>query len=465
MVNQTYKRYLNSNISAFLLPALSAIAIALSFFIDYKFAIILIFIGIIIFIFLTKAENLLLYGVIAFIPLFELSKFIGFATIPLILGIAFTFLWTIRVLTGGSKIYFTKEYMLFLSLFFIIVIASFMGADFDNSKYPIRLYFQSFLLVLLLANVFNNMESISYVSWVLVISITLISLLSLIETIGIYDLGFRELHEKEIFMRGKEVIERYGATRGDPNFWAVQLNIAFPFVFSFFILYQKLWIRISLSLLSGILLFSLFKTYSMSGILGIALIVCLTLIYSTKLKGSNKILGIFISLLIALSIIYFMPEEYKYRVSSKLFSGDDTTTGRIYSWIGGIKMIASNPLFGVGPGNSIFELPKYMEVWNPFKAVHNAYLSFGGEIGIPGLIIFLGIIAIAIRGLRRSIDLAKKCDDIRGVILGNSIYISLVAFLFQAIALDLQADKYLYVLLGMAMAFKHSVLKASTYAK
>jgi O-antigen ligase len=293
----------------------------------------------------------------------------------------------------------------------------------------------------------------------------LISLLSLFETYGIYDLGFRELHEREMFMFGKEVVDRYGATRGDPNFWAVQLNITFPFVIGLFILHRKLWIRSALFLFSGILLLSLFTTYSISGLLGASLVLLLSLIYSANFKKKYKIAGVIITFIIAFSIFYFLPAVYKYRVTLKLSGGEDVTSGRFDTWIGGINMIISNPLFGVGPGNSMWELPRYMGIGAQFKATHNAYLAIGGETGIIGLIIFLGIILTVIKGLHQSIRLAKMASDMKGLVLGRAIYISLIVFLFQAMALDLQADKYLYILLGMAMAFKHSILKPFIYAK
>lgn len=80
-----------------------------------------------------------------------------------------------------------------------------------------------------------------------------------------------------------------------------------------------------------------------------------------------------------------------YKVSDFLGGWDvDSFKKREMLALSAIKMIRSSPLFGVGAGNFVVNLPKY-RVGNFYwmQPVHNIFLLAWSEIGILGLIVFL----------------------------------------------------------------------------
>jgi hypothetical protein len=60
---------------------------------------------------------------------------------------------------------------------------------------------------------------------------------------------------------------------------------------------------------------------------------------------------------------------------------------RVLLWSQGLKMLASNPLFGAGP-------KQYMEIAG--QAAHNAFVHIFGELGFPGGTFFLGMFYVAL---------------------------------------------------------------------
>ena len=65
-----------------------------------------------------------------------------------------------------------------------------------------------------------------------------------------------------------------------------------------------------------------------------------------------------------------------------------------------IELTLKHPLFGVGPGN-------FQAITETWHVTHNTYTEFSSEAGIPALAIFLTIIGLAFRNLRR----VRKAPD------------------------------------------------------
>jgi putative inorganic carbon (hco3(-)) transporter len=90
----------------------------------------------------------------------------------------------------------------------------------------------------------------------------------------------------------------------------------------------------------------------------------------------------------------------------------DSNTFRIIAWNAGVQMIEKHPLLGLGPEGPKYHFQEYVppDVWNRGRpgstsTLHNVYLQYGAERGIPALLVFLWLLGQILvvdfwRGLR-----------------------------------------------------------------
>jgi O-antigen ligase len=96
-------------------------------------------------------------------------------------------------------------------------------------------------------------------------------------------------------------------------------------------------------------------------------------------------------------------------------------------------MFGNHPLTGVGLGNFVVVEPSYADqnlnldrvglIVNQPHRTHNTYLEVAAELGVPGLLLFLGVIGAALRPAVRGIArLAARADPLeapaRGLVAG-----------------------------------------------
>jgi O-antigen ligase len=136
-------------------------------------------------------------------------------------------------------------------------------------------------------------------------------------------------------------------------------------------------------------------------------------------------------------------------------------TGRIKIWQRGIGYMLQYPVFGVGAGNfnaaegrlSPFAQRQQLGRGVKWSAAHNSYIQVGAELGIPGLVMFVGMIATAFVALRRS---SRRGGVARvsyaGPELTQAISAALIGFVVGAIFLSLAYSEILFTLLALAVA-------------
>jgi len=124
--------------------------------------------------------------------------------------------------------------------------------------------------------------------------------------------------------------------------------------------------------------------------------------------------------------------------------------GRLQIWNRGIGYMLENPVLGVGPGNfSIAEgtLSPQAErqqygIGVRWNAPHNSFVQIGAELGLPGLALYLAVIASTFLALRRGGDLAPALSA------------SLLGFVVGSFFLSLAYSEMLYTLVALAAAMR-----------
>ena len=113
------------------------------------------------------------------------------------------------------------------------------------------------------------------------------------------------------------------------------------------------------------------------------------------------------------SIFLFSPPVMRERFTSLFHARQvDSNQFRIIAWNAGVEMIEKHPLLGLGPEGPKYHFQEYVppDTWASrppgfYQHLHNVYLQYGAERGIPALLVFLWLLGQILvdfwRGLAR----------------------------------------------------------------
>jgi O-antigen ligase len=139
-------------------------------------------------------------------------------------------------------------------------------------------------------------------------------------------------------------------------------------------------------------------------------------------------------------------------------------TGRLQIWGRGVGYMTQYPVFGVGPGNfqaaegtlSPHAERQQFGVGVRWNAAHNTFIQVGAELGIPGLVLFLAIIASTFGALRRGAR--QRRSRVRPpsgkAQLTQALTASLIGFLVGAFFLSLAYSEMFYTLVALAVGLQ-----------
>ena len=119
-----------------------------------------------------------------------------------------------------------------------------------------------------------------------------------------------------------------------------------------------------------------------------------------------------VAVLVTFFVLAMASDQYWKQMNTILSDVDYNRTeesGRMQIWKRGVGYMFRHPVFGVGPGNfqaaegtlSPFASRQEFGIGVRWNAAHNSYIQIGAELGIPGLVMFVGIIATTFGALRR----------------------------------------------------------------
>jgi putative inorganic carbon (hco3(-)) transporter len=124
--------------------------------------------------------------------------------------------------------------------------------------------------------------------------------------------------------------------------------------------------------------------------------------------------------------------------------------GRLQIWSRGLGYMLDNPLLGVGPGNfqvaegtlSPMAERQQFGIGVRWNAPHNSFVQIGAELGLPGLALYVAILAAAFAALRQSGQLAR------------TLAAALAGFVVGSFFLSLAYSEMLYTLVALAAALR-----------
>jgi O-antigen ligase len=143
----------------------------------------------------------------------------------------------------------------------------------------------------------------------------------------------------------------------------------------------------------------------------------------------------------ALLLFLISPDAMRQRIISLVYAKQvDSNTFRIIAWNAGVQMIEKHPLLGLGPEGPKYHFQEYVppEVWESrppgfYEHLHNVYLQYGAERGIPTLLVFLWLLGQIIVDFWRGLKLLPPGPGNRRFLLHGGIAM-VIAMMAEGIA-------------------------------
>jgi len=259
-------------------------------------------------------------------------------------------------------------------------------------------------------------------------------------SIGIYEWYFGSRLTGQPFNLYKGM-PRVSGTYSGPAGLGALLGMVMPLALSFFLYIKSCKLRVALGFV--ILVYSICSVYTITrAAWGAILIGCIYVLskYHNKLVS---ILGI-ISIVLSISLI---PHAIIDRASYEKIRQSDDDQGRIKCLKAGTQIFKKHFLLGLGVGSYNIEIIRYYpEEGN--VSPHNDLLRIATETGLLGLIIYVWIIIITIKRLRRKLKTTTSACDIA---LVRGCCGSLLGYLFFSQVSGAFFNNIVWLVFSMAM--------------
>jgi O-antigen ligase len=243
------------------------------------------------------------------------------------------------------------------------------------------------------------------------------------------------------------LIGALGGIFENPNDLAINIAINWPLCLAFVLLTKGMaktaaWTVGILSMLLGVVL-----TYSRSGLLAmaVAMVICLWQ-FGIKGKRFYLIAGALILSVVAAGVVMATP-HYLARVAS-IFQGNIEGSGDHGSWearrallVESIEEAIHHPIFGIGAGN-------FGAATLTWRVTHNTYTELAAEGGFPALILFLAILYLSLRNLRRIRLLSAYRENPEIRLFNGALGASLVAFAVGAMFASFEYHIFPYFMMA-----------------
>jgi len=246
------------------------------------------------------------------------------------------------------------------------------------------------------------------------------------------------------------------ATLFDPNYFAAALLPALA-IAVFLIATSDKWLTRCLALvILGVDLTAFVLTQSRGGIVGLAVTLVLAVLLAGRARP--RILA-FVLVLAAAGLGYYFVYKPAHIFQTGTRSGlSAESSGRLDEWRVATRIFETHPLGGVGLGNYTTVEPNYttQNINLQFSSfilrfrhvAHNTYLQVAAELGIVGILLFLGILAAPFRLATKALASVRRLSDplefyVCGLIAGAGGLV--VAYIF----LTAEWEKQLWLILGL----------------
>jgi probable O-glycosylation ligase (exosortase A-associated) len=302
------------------------------------------------------------------------------------------------------------------------------------------LFLKSLVLFWLIANTITTVSRFQQFAWGLSLMSVPIAATALMDYLS------------GTFLLASERIAGYEAPlTANPNDLALTLNLIIPLTLGLFRLTRGPFLRAVLLAILGLNVTAVVLTFSRGGILTLAVVLAITV--TRLLRSPKRAWGVAL-LAVLLFCLPLLPASYWQRMATITdIESDETGSAQMRrdSSLGALRFVLSHPLVGAGIGSDVLALNE--QIGSTWHAVHNVYLQYAVDLGLPGLGLFLALFATCLASASAARHRVARGRDARDAAhLAQATWLGLIAFGVAALFHPVAYHFYFYYLAGLATA-------------
>jgi O-antigen ligase len=310
---------------------------------------------------------------------------------------------------------------------------------------------------------------------ILLTAVTFVSILGVIRTVTGSSNAFWGFAQQSAFgqISDSDGQLRYAGPLGESNIWGQVLVSTIPIAIYMLVRARELIRRAILAIASLFILLAMLFTESRGAILAF-LVILILISLDLKIRGSTFLL-LATGMLV---LLFILPAKYTERIKSldilfqnqeNGYTSDESISGRQTRMLIGLSMFKENPFLGVGFANysenylthatrlglesgSLGDGSEESAEQQP----HSLYIEIMAETGLFGIATFLTFLGFILHDLylmrkrtRRSANRAERDWSLSA----SAIMMSLTTFLMAGFFLHGIGFRFIWVLIGLALAF------------
>lgn len=321
-------------------------------------------------------------------------------------------------------------------------------------------YWEVIILLFLTQNLLRERQHLVQFGWVMAISLSLY---------GAWIFGY----QAQTYLQSGgsfTAMQLHLSTRdfAQINVSGMWINTGIPFAFYLMILAKVKQSRrrtYLLALCVILMILGVLSTFSVGAALGLGITLALLVLWM-KNRSHRVRLTLLGLVVIGAALLSPLGERFNDQLLA-LAEKDPIEWGtyRGLSFYIGVQTIRQFPLFGGGPGGTgMYGISMEYMPFDSMRQVlfngkppltpHNMFLYLGAELGIPGLLAFLALLTSIMLPLWREIRRqGARSGDTTVLYMGQAVLISLIVLLAHGMGHAGQIGRYLWILLGVGLAF------------
>jgi probable O-glycosylation ligase (exosortase A-associated) len=241
----------------------------------------------------------------------------------------------------------------------------------------------------------------------------------------------------------------------NPNDLALMLNLLIPITGALILMTRRITLKAVAALTLMLSIATVIISFSRAGFIALVTVILLSLIALIRRRLPGAAATIVIA---ALAVPPLLPPGYLERLNTITDIDKDRTgsaQGRWEDFGAAVDVVIKNPVTGVGLGQDILALNE--ERGATWRSVHNVYLQYAVDLGIPGAALFVWLLVACYRGARRVRLRAASEPKLRDlVILAGGVQIALAAFAVESFFHPVAYQFYFFCIGGLAVALQNT---------